>query len=168
MSDIVIVPMTEEHIPELARLEKICFSTPWNEQMLSEELDNHTAYFRVAMCGDVIAGYIGIFVVCESCYISNIAVFPEYRGKGIGSSLIECACSVARENGAGSLSLEVRPSNEGAVRLYMKNGFEEVGLRRNFYRKPQEDALILTKDIVTQQGSGAPQEKAADIRIIKE
>lgn len=147
MNDIVIIPMAEEHITELARLEKLCFSTPWNEQMLREELDNRTAHFRVAICGGSIAGYIGIFVVCESCYISNIAVFPEYRKNGIGTMLIDSACKIAKENEAQSLSLEVRPSNDAALALYRKKGFEEVGLRKNFYRKPREDALILTKDL---------------------
>ena len=147
MDDFDIVPMTQEHIPALAELEALCFSTPWNEQMLSEELDNHTAHFLVAVCNRKIAGYIGVFVVCESCYISNIAVFPEYRRMGLGGLLIDSARETAAKNGAQSLSLEVRPSNEAAVRLYMKKGFEEVGLRKNFYRKPAEDALILTMGI---------------------
>ena len=147
MNDFDIVPMTQEHIPALAELEALCFSTPWNEQMLSEELDNHTAHFLVAVCKGKIAGYIGVFVVCESCYISNIAVFPEYRRMGLGGLLIDSARETAAKNGAQSLSLEVRPSNEAAVRLYMKKGFEEVGLRKNFYRKPAEDALILTMGV---------------------
>lgn len=146
--NIKIVPMTAKHIPELVRLEKMCFSTPWDEKALSDELENHTAHFLTAVneSGDVL-GYIGAFIVCESCYISDVAVFPQYRRNGIGKTLIETLCRLAGEMGAESVSLEVRPSNHAAISLYSSMGFEEVGLRKNFYRAPEEDALILTCDI---------------------
>lgn len=147
MIQMKIIDMNEKHIPELAKLEKICFSQPWSEKSLAEELDNRTAHFLVAESGDNIVGYIGIFVVCESCYVSNIAVFPEYRRQGAAKQLIESACAAAEENGAESISLEVRPSNAAAVSLYESVGFEEVGLRKNFYRAPTEDALIMTKTL---------------------
>lgn len=147
MNNITIVPMEQKHIPKLVELEQCCFSQPWNEQNLSEELENHTAHFIVAECSGEVVGYMGIFTVCESCYVSNIAVFPAYRRQGIASLLIENACGIAAENDAESISLEVRPSNSGAIALYQKKGFEEVGLRRNFYRNPTEDGLILTKTL---------------------
>ncbi len=147
MEKMKIIDMNEKHIPELAQLEKICFSQPWSEKSLSEELDNRTAHFLVAESDEKIAGYIGIFVVCESCYVSNVAVFPEYRRQGVAKQLIERACVVAEENGAESISLEVRPSNAAAVSLYGSVGFEEVGLRKNFYRAPVEDALIMTRTL---------------------
>ena len=147
MEKMKIIDMNEKHIPELAQLEKICFSQPWSENSLSEELDNRTAHFLVAESDEKIAGYIGIFVVCESCYVSNVAVFPEYRRQGVAKQLIERACVVAEENGAESISLEVRPSNAAAVSLYGSVGFEEVGLRKNFYRAPVEDALIMTRTL---------------------
>ena len=147
MEKMKIIDMNEKHIPELAQLEKICFSQPWSEKSLSEELDNRTAHFLVAESDEKIGGYIGIFVVCESCYVSNVAVFPEYRRQGVAKQLIERACVVAEENGAESISLEVRPSNAAAVSLYGSVGFEEVGLRKNFYRAPVEDALIMTRTL---------------------
>ncbi len=147
MIQMKIIDMNEKHIPELAKLEKICFSQPWSEKSLAEELDNRTAHFLVAESGDNIVGYIGIFVVCESCYVSNIAVFPEYRRQSAAKQLIESACTTAKNNGAESISLEVRPSNTAAVSLYESAGFEEVGLRKNFYRAPTEDALIMTKTL---------------------
>lgn len=147
MEKMKIIDMNEKHIPELAQLEKICFSQPWSEKSLSEELDNRTAHFLVAESDEKIAGYIGIFVVCESCYVSNVAVFPEYRRQGVAKQLIERACVVAEENGAESISLEVRPSNAAAVSLYGSVGFEEVGIRKNFYRAPVEDALIMTRTL---------------------
>ncbi len=147
MSVFSIFPMERNDVKTLAELEQQCFSQPWNEQMLGEELDNRTAHFLVAKQDGVIAGYIGVFVVCESCYISNIAVFPCFRRQGAAKLLLQSACEIAFENGAESVSLEVRPSNNEAVSLYAKMGFEEVGLRKNFYRKPVEDALILTKTL---------------------
>lgn len=147
MKNIEIKKMTREHIPVLAKLEKVCFSTPWSEKSLEEELDNHTAHFLVAEADGEIAGYIGLFVVCESCYISNVAVFPEYRRQGVATRLLGSASELAAENGAESISLEVRPSNEAAVALYSGLGFDEVGLRKNFYRSPAEDGLIMTKEL---------------------
>lgn len=147
MSEIKIIPMEREHIPVLARLERICFEHPWTEQALEEELDNRTAHFIVAVKDDRIIGYAGVFVVCESCYIADIGVFPEYRRMGAAKKLLSCASENAAKLGAQSISLEVRPSNEAAVSLYTSCGFEEVGLRKNFYRDPQEDALIMTKII---------------------
>ena len=145
MEEIKIIPMTGKHIKEIAELEKVCFSQPWSENSLLEELDNHTAQFLTAVDEDgKVAGYIGSFVVCESCYISNIAVFPQYRRKGIGRALISALFSLAKEKGAESVSLEVRPSNDTAISLYNVMVFEEVGLRKNFYRNPTEDALIMT------------------------
>ena len=151
MNKFTLVPMNENHIPELANLERICFSQPWSEKSLSEELDNRTAHFIVAEFNGVVVGYIGVFVVYESCDISNIAVFPEYRRQGIGRLLLEGACDVAQKGGAESISLEVRPSNEGAIALYRSVGFEEVGLRKNFYRNPTEDGLILSKKLISKE-----------------
>ena len=137
--------MTEKHIPALAELERLCFSTPWTEQGLREELDNRTAHFIVAETGDQVAGYMGVFVVCESCYVSDIAVYPQFRRQGVASALIKKASADAAVLGAQSISLEVRPSNEAAVKLYRSLGFDDIGLRKRFYRDPEEDALIMTK-----------------------
>ena len=137
--------MTEEDIVQLARLETVCFGAlAWTEQGLRDELTNETAHFFVIKEDGVIAGYIGTFVVCESCYVSNIAVFPEMRRKGYAARLISAAADNARSLGAQSVSLEVRPSNSAALSLYASAGFEEIGLRKGFYREPKEDALILS------------------------
>lgn len=146
MENIIIKNMNKDHISILAELEKSCFTQPWSEKSLAEELNNRTAHFLVAekKTGEIM-GYIGVFVVCESCYISNIAVFPQYRRQGVGKTLINSASETAKKLGAESISLEVRPSNTAAIMLYNMSGFEEVGLRKNFYRDPQEDGLILTK-----------------------
>ena len=143
---IKIVDMNALHIPALAQLEKICFgSCAWTEQGLADELTNDTAHFLVAENEEGVAGYIGIFVVCESCYVSDIAVYPQFRRQGVASALIKKASADAAVLGAQSISLEVRPSNEAAVKLYRSLGFDDIGLRKRFYRDPEEDALIMTK-----------------------
>ena len=148
MSEVFIVPMEQRHIASLAVLEKIGFGElAWNEQGLSDELTNETAHFLVLEADGEVVGYIGTFVVIDSCYVSNIAIMPQYRRRGFGQLLLQRACENARDLGALSISLEVRPSNSPAIALYEKLGFEEIGLRKGFYREPKEDALILSLDL---------------------
>ena len=158
MSDILITPMQQHHIGALAELERICFGAlAWNEQALADELTNDTAHFLVLERSGEVVGYIGTFVVIDSCYVSNIGILPQYRRQGFASVLMEGACRNAYSLGARSISLEVRPSNSAALALYEKLGFEEIGLRRGFYREPKEDALILSLDLSPEKyGHEAP------------
>lgn len=144
---IQIVPMHADHLEELEKLEKICFSRPWSKKMLTEELENECAAFLVAqdsVTGQV-AGYAGVLVMADEGYITNVAVFPEYRRQGIAAKLIAVFENFARGNQLAFLTLEVRPSNAAAIALYQGFGFREVGRRKNYYDLPKEDALILTK-----------------------
>ncbi len=145
MINLFISRMEREHIPEIVELEKLCFSTPWTYENLEEELDNKTAYFFVALEDEKLIGYIGVSVVADSCFINNIAVYPEYRRKGVGTALIKMAMLTADAMGTDFISLEVRESNYPAIALYRSMGFEEMGMRRDFYRRPRENALIMTK-----------------------
>lgn len=139
-----IIPMSSEHTAELARLEALCFSRPWSETALSEEIENDSACFLVAVEDDAVLGYCGMHCACGECYIDNVAVFPEYRGRGIAAALLTALTEHAKACGGEFISLEVRPSNAAAVQLYEKLGFCTVGRRRNFYADPVEDALIMT------------------------
>ena len=148
-----VVPMTADHLEELERLERICFSRPWSRKMLAEELDNQCAAFLVAeepLTGKVV-GYAGLLVMADEGYITNVAVFPEYRRRGVAEQLIAVFDSFARGNHLAFLTLEVRPSNAGAIALYRGFGFEEAGRRRNYYDLPREDALILTKNYTDEE-----------------
>ena len=142
-----IVPMNEGHLEELERLEKLCFSRPWSRHMLAEELENQCAAFLVAEDGvsGKVLGYAGLLVMADEGYITNVAVFPEYRRSGVAAKLIEVFENFARGNRLAFLTLEVRPSNAAAIALYRRFGFEEVGRRKNYYDLPKEDALILTR-----------------------
>ena len=142
-----LVPMTMEWIPQIAELERQCFSKPWNEQMLAEELENQCAAFLVAedaVTGDVL-GYAGLLVAADEGYITNVAVFPEQRRRGIAGQLLQVFLNFAQANRLAFLTLEVRPSNTAAIALYQGFGFQEAGRRKNYYDLPKEDALILTR-----------------------
>ena len=142
-----IVPMTADHLEELEKLERICFSRPWSRKMLAEELENQCAALLVAedsVSGRVL-GYAGRMVVADEGYITNVAVFPEYRRQGIAAQILQVFLQFAAANHLAFLTLEVRPSNAAAIALYQGFGFEEVGRRKNYYDLPKEDALILTK-----------------------
>ena len=142
-----IVPMTADHLEELEKLERICFSRPWSRKMLAEELENQCAAFLVAedsVSGRVL-GYAGLMVVADEGYITNVAVFPEYRRQDIAAQILQVFLQFAAANRLAFLTLEVRPSNAAAIALYQGFGFEEVGRRKNYYDLPKEDALILTK-----------------------
>ncbi|MBO5230840.1 MAG: ribosomal protein S18-alanine N-acetyltransferase [Clostridia bacterium] len=142
-----IVKMRAEHIPEIARLEAECFSQPWSENALSEELKNENSHFLAAV-SDRVLGYIGVQEICGEAYITNVAVFGEYRKEGIGRKLLNEACSGAKERGCEFITLEVRESNSAAIALYESEGFEKAGVRKNFYSSPTENGIIYTKNFI--------------------
>ena len=141
-----VVPMSAELLPQIAELERACFSVPWSENMLAEELDNPLASFIVAL-GDngQVLGYAGLAVVAGEGYIDNVAVREEYRRQGIAQDLLTVFLRFGTAHGLRFLSLEVRASNEPAKRLYMKHGFAQVGRRPGYYDQPKEDAIIMTR-----------------------
>ena len=144
---IQIVPMNADHLEELEKLERICFSRPWSRKMLAEELENQCAAFLVVQDSitQQVMGYAGLLVMADEGYITNVAVFPEFRRQGVAAKLIAVFENFARGNKLAFLTLEVRPSNTAAIALYKGFGFEQVGRRKNYYDLPKEDALILTK-----------------------
>ncbi|NLU24234.1 MAG: ribosomal protein S18-alanine N-acetyltransferase [Clostridiales bacterium] len=152
-----VIPMTADHLDELARLEKICFSRPWSRQMLAEELENQCAAFLVAVepLTERVVGYAGVLVMADEGYITNVAVFPEMRRQGIARQLLDVFVRFAKANELAFLTLEVRPSNTAAIALYQGYGFTERGRRKNYYDFPKEDALILTRDFKGQEESEA-------------
>ena len=139
-----IVPMSGEHLDEIAALEKVCFSAPWSRNMLAEELDNDCSAFLAALDENGrVAGYAGLQVILDEGYITNVAVRPEDRQKGVASQLLQVFINFAKGNRLSFLTLEVRPSNAAAIVLYGRHGFRTVGRRKNYYELPKEDALIM-------------------------
>ena len=142
-----IVPMTADHLDEVAELERICFTTPWSRNMLVEELENDCAAFLVALDDQGrVAGYAGLQVILDEGYITNVAVRPDCRRQGVAGQILQVFLDFAQAQGLAFLTLEVRASNYGAIALYGSRGFRGMGRRKNYYEHPREDAIIMTKE----------------------
>lgn len=139
-----LVPMTMEHIPQIAALERACFSRPWSEALLQSELWNDSAVIIVAEGEDgTVIGYAGLQTVLDEGYINNVAVREDYRRQGVADELIAAFVRFGQAKLA-FLTLEVRASNAPAIALYAKHGFAEAGRRKNYYEDPKEDAVLMT------------------------
>lgn len=140
-----IVPMDKGHLEEVVALERCSFSTPWTKQQLEEVLYQDNSSFLVAQGENAeVLGYAGLTVVLDEGYINNVAVFPQYQKQGVAGAILDVFCNFAQGNLL-FLTLEVRESNVAAVSLYTSRGFEEAGVRRNYYDHPKENALILSR-----------------------
>ena len=140
------VRLNETHVEAIAQLEKICFSDPWSEASIGSEVKNPLSLWLVAIDDNKLAGYVGSQSVLGWADMMNLAVAPEYRRLGIGEKLVTELIEKLKENQVTCLTLEVRISNEPAIKLYTKLGFAEVGRRPGYYHNPREDALILRKE----------------------
>ena len=142
----MITEMKADHVPQVAALEKLCFADPWSEMSIASELQNLWSYWLVAVSGDTVVGYIGSQSSIDEADVMNVAVQPVFRRQGIAEKLISTLVEELKKRGIHALMLEVRASNAPAIALYEKLGFQQVGLRKNYYRNPKEDALILRKE----------------------
>ena len=140
---IEIIRMNESHVAAVAELERQNFSEPWPDIAVRSELTNKLALWLVAVEDGEVVGYVGSQTVLQEADMMNIAVAEHCRRRGIARMLVE---ELIRRLDAYQLSLEVRASNSPAIALYESLGFRQVGLRKNYYRKPKEDALILRKE----------------------
>lgn len=138
--------MREEDLSQVAVLEQQLFSEPWSERGFRDTLDMDGVIFLVARDGENCMGYCGIYLAADEGEITNVAVHPHYRRKGVASCLLQQLLQQAKERGATHIFLEVRSSNEGARTLYEKLGFAVCGVRKNFYQKPTEDACVMVLD----------------------
>ena len=144
---IEIKTMTEAHVPQIAEIETLCFTDPWSEKSVASELNNRLSLWLVALDGDTVAGYVGSQSVLDEADMMNIAVHPDYRRQGIGRDLVLALAEALQKKGIRGLMLEVRQSNAPAIALYEQLGFQQVGMRPNYYRNPKENALILRKEL---------------------
>lgn len=135
--------MTAEDVPKVARLEQLVFSDPWSENSLEESRRRPEYLFLVAREKDAVVGYAGMYQVQEEGDITNVAVAPDFWNRGIGDRLVKTLICEAKKRNIREMTLEVRVSNQAAIRLYEKNGFVSEGRRKNYYDKPKEDALIM-------------------------
>lgn len=143
----MIRPMCAADVPQIAALERLCFSDPWCEAAITPELTNPLSTWLVAQEDDALAGYIGAQAVPPDADVMNLAVAPNYRRRGLARSLLHELTQCLRKQGVNYLFLEVRASNLPAQSLYASAGFVEVGRRKKYYVNPVEDALILRKEL---------------------
>ena len=143
MGEIIIRKMQPEDLAEVCKIEKDNFSLPWSEKSFLESLEREDTVFLVALEDEDVAGYIGCYCIAGAGEITNVAVKASHRRKGIGGKLLQ----KLYEEGAGldtrEYFLEVRESNEAAIGLYLRQGFVKEGIRKNFYEKPVENAVIM-------------------------
>ena len=141
-----ITRMNEDHVSQVAALEKLCFSDPWSENSVASELENPLSLWLIAEENGMVCGYVGSQTVLDETDMMNIAVHPDCRRQGVASALIGELVNQLRERGSHVLRLEVRESNVHAIALYESMGFTQLGLRKNYYRNPKENALILGRE----------------------
>ena len=143
-----IVPIKEIHVPQIAAIERGTFSVPWDEPSIRAELENPLAFWLAAVGEDgTVLGYVGSQSCFEDADILNVAVVPAARRRGIAAALMTELEARLALKGVERITLEVRASNEPAIRLYEGLGYTQVGLRKGYYEKPREDALILQKQL---------------------
>ena len=138
--------MNKEHVSQIAKLEAQCFSDPWSEKSIASELENPLSLWLVAEENGQVFGYVGSQTVLDESDMMNVAVDSGHRRQGIARALIETLIAELAKMGSRCLRLEVRVSNENARALYARMGFQQLGLRKNYYHNPKEDALILGKE----------------------
>lgn len=143
----IIRKMELEDVPQVAAIERLCFSAPWNENMIISSWESRLSCWLIAEIDGCVAGYVGSEAVLDSADMMNIAVAPEYRKRGIAEALIKALVEHLQQRDILFLLLEVRASNAPAIALYNKLCFEQVGRRPKYYTNPREDALILRKEL---------------------
>lgn len=140
-----IVPMIEKHIDKLTEIEKLCFTQPWTQEGIRAEIEKQTSIYAAAEKDGEAVGCAGMQCVCGECYIDKVAIHPNFRRMGIAKSLVQYLIDTAIKSDAEFITLEVRKSNEPAIKLYNKLGFKPVGIRKNFYTDVHEDAILMTR-----------------------
>ena len=149
---ISVAGVRDDELAAVSAIERVAFTDPWSEKSFREALAHPAVYFAAARDdGGEVLGYVVAWFVADEGQIANLAVNPDAWGAGIGRMLLDAALAEAGLREADNVYLEVRDSNDRARRLYQSRGFEEVGRRKSYYRRPEEDAIVLRARV---KGSG--------------
>jgi ribosomal-protein-alanine N-acetyltransferase len=149
MGEIFIERLSEKTLSGAARLEELCFSSPWSRESLSLLCREGAVGFAAVEYenGDVkVWAYGGMLTVLDEGQITNIATHPDARRRGLGEKVTGALLEYGEDHGLTLFSLEVRESNFAAIALYEKLGFKKAGIRKNFYKLPTENAVIMIKE----------------------
>lgn len=148
MKKIEFIEADASHLDGIMTVEKKCFTAPWTKNMFLSEMYNENTRLYVLLENAVIVGYISLFKVLDEIHVNNIAVDPQYQRKGYASLIMDRSLEISKELSAAHVTLEARRSNIPAIELYRKYGFEILGFRKNYYKNPKEDAIIMTKELI--------------------
>ena len=145
MSKINVRKMKKEDLVQVCEIEKANFSLPWSEKSFMESMERNDTLFLTALAGEEVAGYLGCYCIDGVGEITNVAVKESMRRQGIGAMLLQTLYEAGESLDTKEFFLEVRESNETAIRLYTREGFVKEGIRKNFYEQPVENAVIMWK-----------------------
>lgn len=143
VTEIVIDDMRPEDVPEVLAIERVSFTTPWSGTLFMNEIYKPLSLPKVARSGDKIVGYICANQVIDEGHILNVTVHPEHRGQGMAAELLRYMIGILADRGCTVIYLEVRISNEAAIRMYEKAGFRIISVRKRYYTSPEEEAVIM-------------------------
>ncbi|MBV6502346.1 MAG: Ribosomal-protein-alanine acetyltransferase [Fimbriimonadales bacterium] len=138
-----ILPMEERHLPQILAIEKESNPSAWSESGFRSELTNPQAHYFVALQDGTVAGYAGYWSVIDEAHITNVAVSPEHRRKGMGRTLVQYLLKDAAKRGIRCATLEVRAGNIAAISLYESMGFVACGVRKRYYPADRSDAVVM-------------------------
>jgi len=146
MSDVTVRRMALDDIDRIVEIENMSFHTPWTkENFLFELTENKCAVYMVGEIDGNVVGYGGMWKMVDEGHITNIAVDPKYRHRGVGDAILSALEKYASKNGITSMTLEVRTQNKPARSLYSKHGFKDEAIRKGYYTNPADDAIIMWK-----------------------
>ncbi len=144
IKDIQYRKMVQADIPSVVKIEEEAFATPWTKEVFEHEMTgNDYAHYAVAVHEGEVIGHCGMWIVVDECHITNVAVRMHMRGNGIGEGLMREAIALCKEMHVRLMTLEVRMTNNTAKSLYRKLGFQDGGIRKNYYSDDHEDALVM-------------------------
>lgn len=139
-----IEKLSEKYIKDVAKIEKACFSKPWDEISIAAELKNEFSEFYIAVENGTAVGFVGLYALTGEADIVRVGVLPQYRNRGIARAVL----AKSLEDVDGNVFLDVRESNVPAISLYRSLGFYDTGVRKDYYSDPEENAVLMKRDAV--------------------
>lgn len=162
------VPLALCHLDEVLIIEQEAYPEPWTRGMFLQDVESPFSHFYVAYLGEAMAGYVGFWRVADEAHITSVTIRKEMRGRGFGKQLMAHIMQTASELGLRWATLEVRKSNYRAQQLYLKTGFEPMGVRKGYYVKTREDAIVMARSISARaaaEGAGPPDQGTQDASV---
>ena len=146
--EVRVIPFTLAHLDDAAAIERLSFTDPWTRGMFRSELQfPDTSYARAAVTDGRLVGYMLAVMIPDEAHLGNLAVHPDGRRQGVAQRLLDDLLAECHRIGVRRVTLEVRESNENARKFYNKNEFIDIAIRKNYYRNPMEDAIVMLRSL---------------------